>query len=289
MNTKLKRNLLIIFCFVINALLLSGCKEQYYVSDFEVFGYIDLNRNGEWDSWENDVMGFRINITMTSNNAEPKAQIQSLYIDLDSYKEMRDNLDFLAYNKFFLGVNASYSYSVSEIPDGLKVSSYKAVLVSVFEKEDEEYDLVSESYTLYVAFVPSEDPTPTPTATLTLTPTPTTTPTSTPLPTSTFTSTPTITAEITGYGSYGGGVDFVKFKITNKPPAGTFSAVVNGNAYSCPPVPAGEVTIVCQGPAFPSGSYVDVVLYYEGTKIFSGQILRMMPEEDKKPTEEIPQ
>jgi hypothetical protein len=72
-------------------------------------------------------------------------------------------------------------------------------------------------------------------------------------------------------------VDFVQFLIINKPALGTFSAVVDGKDYTCVFQDPTNDILICEGPAFPSGRYVDVILYYEGIEIFSGQIFRAIP------------
>jgi hypothetical protein len=117
---------------------------------------------------------------------------------------------------------------------------------------------------LDIPFILIESPVtaePTPTRT----PTPTFTPTV--VPTSTYTSTPTITAELTGYGSFSSTQDFVKFKLSYTPPSGTFTATVNGLDYACALSSTVANELICQGYTFPSGMYVDVILFYNGTVI----------------------
>jgi hypothetical protein len=140
---------------------------------------------------------------------------------------------------------------------------------------------------VYEVLIPIQVPIYEASATPTFTPTNTSPPTATFTPTPTYTPLPSFYAQLLGYGTYGGGVDFIKFEISPRPETGTFLAVVNGKDYTCDFSTLKDYTLVCQGPAFPSGVYVDVVLYYEGTQIFSGQIFRAIipPEEEKeKPT-----
>jgi hypothetical protein len=308
MNSRFTSNRVLIIFSILVFLLLTAIRcssdPTYHHADFHVQGFLDSNINGIWDDGEPEFTGFTFETRMTAEDgADPPSETISLIVtaggvdfSFDVYKDAKDE------------IKVDYSFRVLNLPEGYVAGSFREELISHSSYDqkvpwtdwceehsndpdcpDKYYDHNYYDDYVFEINVPIQGevfPTSTPTPTFTPTFTPTNTSTNTPIPTSTYTPTPTITASLTGYGSYGGGVDFVKFKLSYAPASGTFSANVGGNIYTCSSSSSAPTVLTCQGPAFPSGKYVDVFLYFNGGEVYSGQIFRAVPDKPTKTPEE---
>lgn len=282
-----RKSILVICAFVF--FLMLSCENLWYHYeldvDFHVQGFIDTNNNGKWDEGEQELTGFTFAATMDPKDGEkPPGQTKTVNNVLEGGADLSFHAEETAVFRF----GVEFSYSVTNIPEGY-------ILGKIVEKEvsAETYEIYDEPpekhldvvYEIFVAFIDESIPTPTPTINASAMPPillDTPTPTNTATPTATATPTIPITAELLGYGSYGYSLDFVQFKINNKPAGGAFSALVDGKDYTCLFMTPTSDTLICQGEPFPSGKYVDVILYWNDIQIFSGQIFRAIEEKPTK-------
>lgn len=267
MKSKITRGRVLIICVAIYVLMLSCLIQELhqYHGDFHVQGFQDINNNGLWDEGEPEMQGFTFVATMTTKpKVDSGESKRSITVPLGGAEF---SLDAEGYQ--FDHFEVAFNFKVLNVPEGYRVGKIDVKTISSKKYTSPESQEFDEVYKILVSFIPDSTPTPTSTST--------STPTTTPLPTATFTPIPTITAELLGYGSYGYAMDFVQFKITNKPDGGTFLAVVDGKDYPCIFMTPTSDTLFCQGEPFPSGKYVDVVLYWNGNQIFTDQIFRAIP------------